>query len=119
MKYNELKQHAETCQMAADEMAYQLTSFTERSNTIAVFQSFCDFNLFWLYSIAPEVILHIETIRFLVENSQHLKRKLSVKELLNYDLIIGIKQPETFKDFKNEIIKFNEKMRKLPEIRQM
>jgi hypothetical protein len=100
-------------------MAHQFTNHIETVKTLASFQSFCDFNLFWLYSIAPEVVLHIETIRFLSENAKHLKRKLSIKELLNYDLIIGIKHPETFEDFKNEILKFNEKMQKLPKTRQM
>lgn len=106
MKYNELKQHAETCQIAADEMAYEFTDFIERSNCIAVFQSFCDFNLQWIYSIHPEIILHIETIIFLSENSKYIKRKLSIKELLFYDLIFIIKKPETFEDFKKLIIRF-------------
>jgi len=106
MNYNELKQHAETCQMEADQMAHEFTDFIERSNCIAVFQSFCDFNLQFVYSVEPEIVLHIDTIRFLSENSKHLKRKISIKELLFYDLIIQLKTPETFEDFKKLIIKF-------------
>jgi len=96
MKYNELKQHAEMCQMAADEMAYQFTDFIDKSGTLSIFQSICDFNLFWIYSIAPEVVLHIKTIEFLKENIKHFKRKISIPELMIFDTAIMTKQPENF-----------------------
>lgn len=105
MKYNELKQHAEMCQMAADEMAYQLTDLIDKDKLLSIFQSHCNFNLFWVYSIAPEVVLHISSIEFLNENSKHFKRKLSIKELLNYDLVINLKEPENFNDFKKHVVK--------------
>jgi len=105
MNYSELTQHAEMCQMAADEMAYQLTDLIERDKILSIFQSQCNFNLFWLYSIAPEVVLHIKTIEFLNNNSDNFKRKLSIKELLNYDLVINLKEPYNFNDFKKQVVK--------------
>lgn len=100
MKYEELIQHAETCQMAADELAHDFSNFIEKNKQIATFQSYCDFNLAFIYSVAPEVILHIEAIEFLNNNRQNLKRKLTVKELLRFDLLINHFKPETFDDFK-------------------
>lgn len=103
MKYKELLKHSESCQLAADEMAFNTLKITTEINILAPFQSFCDFNLFWLYSIAPEVILHIDTVEFFLNNREHLKRKLTIKEMLRYDLIFGIYKPETFNEFKKHV----------------
>lgn len=106
MKYNDLKQHAEMCQMAADEMAHNFTDFIEKNKEIAIFQSNCDFNLSFIYSIAPEVVLHIESIEFLNKNRTNLKRKLSVKELLRFDFLINHYKPGNFEEFK-KLLKTN------------
>jgi hypothetical protein len=101
MNYTELTQHAEMCQMAADEMAHNFIDFIEKSKQISLFQSHCDFNLAFIYSTAPEVILHIESVAFLNENRSNFKRKLSLKELLRFDFLINYYKLETFNEFKN------------------
>lgn len=103
MNYNELKIHAETCQMAADEMAHDFNDYLIKSNILSVFQSHCDFNLFFIYSIYPEVILHIKTIEFLNKYKSNFKRKITIKELFKFDLIINCYNPSNFDDFKRRI----------------
>ncbi len=103
MNYNELKIHAETCQMAADEMAHGFNDYLYKSNHLSIFQSHCNFNLYFIYSIEPEVILHIKTIEFLNEHRINFKRKISIKELFKFDLIVNCFNPDNFEDFKKRI----------------
>lgn len=103
MKYNELKIHASNCQIAADEIAVKLINQVEIFSNISIFQSLCNFNLFWLYSISPEVALHIKSIKFLVENKNFFKRNITIKELLFYDAIIVYNKIDSFDDFKSII----------------
>ena len=100
MNYNELQKHAETCQMAADELAHDYSDYLTKSSILARFQSYCEPNLFFIYSVWPEVILHIESIDFLLKNKDRFKRKISLKELLRFDFIINSNKPETFEEFK-------------------
>jgi len=105
MNYNELKQHAEMCQMSADEMAFNFIKFTNEVFELSKFQSKCDFNLFWIYSLSP-IFVRINTIIFLNSYIEKFKRKITIKELLIYDSIINLINPETFEDF---ILFFNNK----------
>ena len=99
MNYNELKEHAEMCQMAADEMAFKFSDYMDKSKTLAIFQSKCDFNIFFIYSIAPEVVLHIESIFFMKKNIEKFKRKITLKEILRFDFIINLNKPNSFDEF--------------------
>ncbi len=99
MNYNELQKHAESCQMAADELAHDYSDYLTKSSILARFQSHCESNLFFVYSIAPEIILHIESIDFLLKHKEKFKRKISLKELLRFDFIINSNKPETFEEF--------------------
>lgn len=103
MNYKELQQHAEMCQMAADEMAYDFTDYLHRSDILARFQSHAEPNLFFIYSIWPELILHIESIEFLLQHKVNLKRKLRLSEILKFDFIINSEKPETWEHFKSMI----------------
>ena len=100
MNYKELKHHASTCQMSADEMAIRLI----KVDVIKVVQSMCNFNLFYVYDISPEVFVHFNTIEFLYDNIKHFKRKISIKELSNYDHLITHNKINSFDEFKNKLI---------------
>lgn len=99
MNYTELKQHAETCQMAADELAHGYSDYLTKSSILARFQSHCEPNLFFIYSVWPEVVLHIESIEFLLKNKERFKRKIKLNELLRFDFIINSEKPENFDEF--------------------
>lgn len=103
MKKGQLEIYASQIEMELYQIAFNEVRFREVFDNLIVFQSFCYFNLFWLYSIAPEVVLHIETVEFFLNNRNHLKRKLTIKEMLKYDLIFGIYKPETFNEFKKHV----------------
>jgi len=105
MKYEQLKYHAEKCQVDCDELAYKLMKQQEIFGLISLVQSICDFNLFWLYQLSPEVILHESTLTFLSANLKMFKRKLSIYEMLKYDSIIYWLEPANFEEFKNMILK--------------
>lgn len=100
---DELKYHASYCQEQADEMAFNIVSQNEIFQSISIFQSRCDFNLFWLYQISPEIFIHLETIRFLAEHIKKFNRKIEIKDLVIYDLIITRNEINNFNDFKNMI----------------
>ena len=99
MTYNELQKHAESCQMAADELAHDYSDYLTKSSILARFQSHCEANLFFIYSVWPEVILHIESIDFLLKNKERFKRKLKLNELLRFDFLINTEKPGNFDDF--------------------
>ena len=101
MKYKQLQKHASECQVAADEMAFCLLQQKEVFSLISVLQGHCDFNLYWLYQISPEIVLHTESIRFMVNHKDKFKRKLSIKEMINFDSIISHSEINSFEDFKN------------------
>jgi hypothetical protein len=95
MKINELFKYAENCQMEADKMAYQLNLI----GRLALVQSICNFNLFWLSELSP-LICRNKVIDFMFENRQEFKRKLSVDEFLKADLLITKFEITDFKHFK-------------------
>jgi hypothetical protein len=101
MDFKQLQYHASDCQIAADEMAYNLLQQNEIFKSISVFQSRCSFNLFWLYQISPEIFIHLETIKFLSKHINKFKRKIGIKEMVKYDLIITRNEINNFTDFKN------------------
>jgi len=96
---DELKFHASYCQEQADEMAFELVNQSEAFENISVFQSRCDFNLFWVYQISPEVFIHLKTISFLKRNIEQFRRNITLKELIRYDYIITKNEIKTFNDF--------------------
>ena len=100
MNYKQLKHHASSCQLAADEMAIKLIEQERAFNAISVFQSMCDFNLSWLYHVSPEVFIHIETIVFLADNVNEFKRKVSIKEIVKFDCVLNYNEIKDFKHFK-------------------
>ena len=89
-------------QLAADEMAFTLIKQQREFGLISIFQSYCDFNLSWLFQISPMAI-RIKSLEFLVENKHFFKRKLSIKEVLYFDSVINNCNPETFNEFKKMI----------------
>ena len=105
MRKEQLECYASQLEIELNQIAFNEIKFREVYESLVVFQSFCDFNLFWLYSIEPEVILHINTIKWLLKNIT-IKRKLSEKELLNYDLIISLIEPTNIDEFKKYALKF-------------
>jgi len=100
---NWYNKHAEECQLAADDMANTIIEQKKILATIPVFQSMCNFNLFWLYQISPEMLLHIETVSFLADNVHKFKRKISINEILKYDFIITKMNVKDFDNFKKAL----------------
>ena len=98
--YKRLMQHAESCQAEADKTSYQLTTIIEEISILSSVQSICDFNLFWLSGISP-LIIYDKTLKFLNENKSKFKRKLSIKEIIEYDWIIAHNEISDFKKFIN------------------
>lgn len=92
-----LEHHASSCQMDADELAVRII----KMRSMSVVQSICDFNLFWLYDISPEFLLHMTTIDFLKKNIKKFNRKITIKEIFAFDFIIrhhNIKRFEQLKE---------------------
>ena len=95
MKHKDLQHHASNCQIAADEMAFKMI----KQNKISVAQSVCDFNLSWLYQISPEVLIHIDSIDFIIKHIREFKRKIKLKEMIRFDSIIYHNEPKNFTEF--------------------
>jgi hypothetical protein len=85
----------ETLQSDADFMAYRLIYAGE----LARLQSVCDFNVFWLSELSP-IILHRETVEFVLTNIRDFKRKLSIREFMDADFVIGNFTPKDMVEFK-------------------
>jgi hypothetical protein len=100
MNYKQLKIYAETCQIEADKMAFRLIEQQEIFRIISTVQSICDFNLVWLYSISPGVVIHKYSLKFLSDNVKYFNRKLSIKEMIKFDGAIHINKPKDFNQFK-------------------
>lgn len=105
MNYYELQYFASDCQIAADEMASKLIEQKEIFNLISIFQSHCDFNLAWFYQISPEIILHKDTIVFLVENKDKFKRKLNIKQVVYFDYMIIHLNTKSLDEIRNRMKK--------------
>lgn len=91
----ELLAITERIQMEADEMAYQLV----KAGQLARIQSICLFNIFWISELS-RIICTEKTLEFLDENKKEFKRKLTLKEFFNIDLLVNNFQYETFPQFK-------------------
>ncbi len=100
MNYTDLRKFASEQQMESDEMAIKLIEQQEIFGIISVTQSICDFNLAWLYSISPEVVIHESSLKFLHDNIKEFKRKLTIDEIMEYDSIINCYNPKNFKEFR-------------------
>lgn len=105
MKKEKIEIYASELESELYKVAYDEIKFFNVFDKLKVFQSNCDFNLYWFYSIAPEVVLHLESIDFLIKHISNFKRKLTIKELIRFDLIICLKKPENFEEFKKNIKK--------------
>lgn len=86
---------AESIQEEADRMAYQQW----KTMKVAIVQSICDFNLFWLRDVSPLICTPV-VIDFMRDNITMFKRKLSVKEFLMADLLIKMYEPSNFEEFR-------------------
>jgi hypothetical protein len=93
MNHKQLKQHAETCQTEADNMAYLLL----KARKFMQLQSICDFNVWWFADLSP-LFMPQETVDFMVENRDKFT-KVSLRDFNLYDMIIKEKHPVTFDEF--------------------
>ena len=100
MKYEQLEKYASGCQISADEMASKLIDQEKTFTIISVLQSVCDFNLFWLYQVSPEVFIHIESIEFLAKHIERFKKKITIKQMSDFDHLITHNKVDSFEDFK-------------------
>lgn len=101
--YNELLNRCSVAEIAADEMAYQIVTESERIKRLSIIQSICDFNVFFLYSLSP-VILRDKSINFLYKNRLNFNRKIKIGEMMIYDTIIYNNDFKNFEDFKRFFI---------------
>lgn len=104
MKKEQLEIYTSGIEIELYELAYNQIQINNEFKIIAPFQSHCDFNLFWLYSIAPGVVVHLESVEFLNKFSNQFKRKLTIKELIKYDFLIYWNKPGDFNEFKKLIL---------------
>ena len=85
MTYKDLKRFASEQQLIADEITLTVIKEREIISRLAELQCYCDFNVIHVYEISP-VLMHIETIQFVLKNHAELKRKLTLREFFNLDL---------------------------------
>ena len=95
MNYNNLKKYCSEIEIENDELTYHLITFEK----LSILQSICNFNIFWIWNLSP-VILHIETVRFLIKYKDKFKNKMTIKQLFHFDMIIYWRKPKDFKQFK-------------------
>jgi len=98
-----LKIHASDCEMESDKTAIRFLEQRRNFALISEFQSICDFNLYWLYQISPEVVVRSSTIDFLNSNKEMFTRKIKVAEMILYDFIIFHNNIKTFDEFKSKL----------------
>ena len=98
MNNNQLKIFASQCQIETDKIAYDFIKQSEVVELISVFQSKCDFNLYWLYGVST--LITVDSLHFLVKNIHFFNRKIKVDEMLLYDQIIRWLNPKDFNEFK-------------------
>lgn len=90
-------------QIEADSLAIQLLNIKEVFGLISVVQSVCDFNLSWLYSVSPNVVVHEYSLTFFCKNIKMFKRKLTINEFMRFDTIVNHNEPKDFDEFKSLI----------------
>ena len=96
------KQYLSELQIDCDTLAFNLLLLQK----LIRIQSRCEFNLFWIYE-DYKFTLHNESIDFLDDHINLFKRKITLKEFLNYDSVIYWLKPGSFDEFK-EMIKGND-----------
>jgi len=104
MNYKELIKFSSDLQLQADELAYEFLELQNLFGLLSVCQSICDFNLSFYYKCGPEVFIHTESLEFLSKHLNMFKRKLTVKEMFQYDSLIYWNKPENFNQFKKLLI---------------
>ncbi len=97
--YKRLMKHAETCQEEADRTSFLLAKLQEKVYLLSSVQSICDFNLFWLYQVSL-VVVYDRTLEFLHSNKSEFKRKLSIREIIEFDWIIAHHSLNDFDEFR-------------------
>lgn len=109
MGYKELLKQLEESQTETNEIAFKYLNESEEIGMLVVMQSYCDFNLFWFSSISP-VIMHSETIKFLLRNKVDIKGKFTMKQLMDFDTkyrtLIRYYEIETIKEYKEALNKY-------------
>lgn len=90
-------------QMESDRLAIYVLDIKKTFGLISVAQSICDFNLSWLYSLSPNVVVHEHSLTFFCENIKMFKRKLTIKEFMRFDTIVNHNEPKDFDEFKSLI----------------
>jgi len=93
---SKFEQYVSDIERENDELTYHLITFEK----LSILQSICNFNVFWIWNLSP-VLLHIETVRFLCKHKKKFKKKMTIKQLFNFDMIIYWMKPENFNDFKS------------------
>ena len=96
-------QFASECQMNADEVAGAYIAQQRVFSAISILQSHCNFNLSWLYSVAPEVLIHVQSLELLADNKTAFKRKLTIPEIVRFDGLIASNNIQTFKELKSKL----------------
>lgn len=102
MRHSELEKYASDCQDAADELAYEMLKEHDEVSRMAIAQSFCNFNLFFVRSISP-ILIHNETLDFILKNSSEIKRRFTLKEMLALDFNVRDLKPFNFSDLKQKL----------------
>ena len=90
----QLENYASELEMDVYHISYHLL----RAKQLMLLQSICVFNVWWMADISP-LLMSDETVKFLTDNKDHFKRKMTAREFVLYDAIIKHKCPETFKEF--------------------
>lgn len=102
-KYGALLEYASTVDMELYRVAFMYLKQIKQISAyeqLSILQSIVDFNVVFIYNIAPEVILHLKSIEWLNCHLKSVKRKIKLKELLDYDTIIYWNNPADIDEFK-------------------
>jgi hypothetical protein len=79
MNFKQLQQHAETCEVEADKMAYTLVKERQKQQILTVLQNYCDFNVHHTIGL---LAWNQPAVYFIIQNGKDLKRKFSLDELV-------------------------------------
>ena len=112
MNYKQIKQHAESCQNAADEIAFTLIQEREFNKKLNVFQDYANFNV---HQTIGQFRLYLDAVDFINRNGKELKRKFELVEFLKFGMELRLKRlafkVETFEQFKD--IKITKSIKKV------
>lgn len=102
-KYKELVEYTSGVEMELVQIATMYRNHIHAYEQLSKLQSVVDFNVVFIYNIAPEVSLHIKSVEWLNSHSKSFTRKIKLKELLEYDTIIYWHNPKDLIELKNLI----------------